>query len=452
MDIKLEKTDNVSGKIVVNVTSDDYADKVKSELKKIAATHVIPGFRKGHVPMNQLIRRFGRDVKSDVLNNLVFQEVYKYIQDNKLHVLGEPMPVERKEINLDDNDYTFEYRIGLAPDFKLNVNKDITIPYYTIEVSDQMRQDQDKSLRERLGSQVPGDAYEDRALVKGVMMELNPDGTVKETEDAIQVTSTIVAPFYFKSKEEAAKFEGTKVGDKVVFNPYASCEGNVAELASMLNIDKDKAADVKADFELAISEYVVLRPAEHDQEFFNNVFGADKVHNEDEYTKALTDMIAASLAGNSRALFARDVRKYFTDKYADVELPEAFLKEWLVARNEGLKAETIDEEFVKMRPDLIWQLVSDDITRQFNIEVKEENLLDAARQYARQQFAQYGMTNLDDETITDYAKRLMNEKDFRRRIYESVDENLLFAAVHQAVTLDEKTVTLDEFKKIAEAE
>lgn len=449
MNVTLEKTDNVEGVIRASVDKADYVDKVKKELNRISKTHVIPGFRKGHVPMDQLRRRFGKEVKSEVINDLVFREVIKYIQDNKVEILGEPLPKEVTEIPLEDGDYTFAYEVGFAPAIEVKVDKDTTLPYYTIEVSDEMREQQDKALCERLGSQVPGDTVDDRALVKGVIMELNEDGSVKESEDAIQVVNGIVAPFYFKDKDEEAKFIGKHVDDKVVFNPWKTCEGNPAELSSMLNIDKDKTADVKGDFQMTISEIIVAKPAEHNQDFYDNVFGKDKVHNEEEYKTALTEMIARSLADNSRSLFAAQTHEYYLEKFKDLQLPDAFLKRWLMARNEELTEANIEEEYAKMRPSLIWQLVKDEISKNLDIKVEEEDLTALAKSITYQQFAQYGMTNMDETVISDYAKRMLENKEYRQRIHDNVSENKVFAVIEDNVTLDNKTVSLDEFKAIA---
>lgn len=449
MNVTFEKEGNVSGKIIVTVDVADYEDKVKKELRKFSETHIIPGFRKGHVPMDQLRRRFGKDVKSEVINDMVFDAVKDYIAKEKLAVIGQPIPEEVKEIKLDDENYTFSYEVGLAPDYNVEVNKDTTLPYYTIEVSDEMLADQDKALCRRLGSQVPGEEVEPDALVKGTIFELNEDGSVKETDDAIQVINGILAPNYLKDKDEAAKFEGKKVGDKVVFNPAKACDGNVAELSSMLNIDKEKAPAVKADFEFTITEIIVLRPAEHNQEFFDNVFGADKVHNEEEYKEALTQMIARDLEPNSNQLFGAMTRQYYIDKYKDVELPETFLKKWLLRADENLKPETIDEEFAKMRDSLVWQLVEDEIARKLEVKVTEDFLLEQAKSIAYQQFAQYGITNLDDETITEHAKRLLANKDFYSRIYDNASTNMIFAAIRAAVTIDDQKVTIDQFRELA---
>lgn len=450
MNVSFEKLNDVEGKIIVNVEESDYKAKVESEIKKIGRTHNIPGFRKGHVPMGQLVRMFGKQVKSDVLNQEVYEAVVNYIRDNKLGILGEPLPVEVKEISIEQKDFTFAYEIGLAPELDINLDKSTTLDYYPIKVSDEMQEQQDKMLRERFGKQEPGQEFEERALVKGVLMELNADGSVKTDDDAIQVTAGIVAPFLFKSKEEAAKFEGKKVGDKVVFNPSASCEGNVAELASMLNIDKERAAEVKADFELAISEIIVNRLAEYGQEFYDDVFGKDKVTSEEDYHKNVTAMIAAQLAPNSENLFQYTTEKALVEKYGNFELPAEFLKKWLVARNEGLTAENIDAEYDKMIPSIKWQLIKERVAQQAGVKIEKEDLENYAKAIAAQQLAQYGMYNLGDDVLADYAKRILDDKNSRAHIIEQVGDRKLFDAIKNLVTIDVKEVSLDEFKEVAE--
>lgn len=448
MNVTLDKTSDTEGKFIVNVEEADYENKVKEELKKIGREAHIPGFRQGHVPAGQIKARFGKQAKSQVLNDTVYEAVINYIRDNKLNVLGEPLPVEVKEINLNDKDYTFEYEIGLAPVLDIKLDKEVTLPYYTIAVSDEMLDEQDKNLCQRLGSQVPGDEVDENAIVKGVIMQLNEDGTINENAGAIQVVNGIVAPRYFKDKDEAAKFIGKKVDDKVVFNPWKSCEGNSAELASMLNIDKEIAADVKGDFQLTISEIIVLKPAEHNQEFFDNVFGKDNVKDEEGYKKALTELIARDLANNSEQLFHANAEKYLMDKYGDMQLPVAFLKKWLVARNEELTAENIDKEFEDMLPSLKWQLIREKINNDLNVEIKEEDLLNYAKSIAYHQFAQYGITNIDDETIEQSAKRLLNERGTHNRLVEQLSDIKLIGAVKEAVALDNKTVSLEDFREL----
>ncbi len=452
MQVTLEKTGDLEGRVKVEVTQNDYLDKVNKELKEIGRTRVIPGFRKGHVSIDQLRRRFGKEVKSHVLNEEVYRSVIEYIRENKLEVLGEPLPVEVKEINLDDTDYTFEYEVGLAPAIEANIDKEITVPFYTIEVSDEMVKEQDTALCERFGAQVPGEEVDAKALVKGAIMQLNADGTVNTEENAIQVVDGIVAPMYFTDKDQAALFLGKKVGDKVVFNPFKTCNGNAAELASMLHIEKDRTAEVTGDFEMAISEIIVLKPAEHGEEFYKEVFPGNTVTTEEEYFAELRKMIASQLLPNSDHLFNRDVQKELMTRFGNFDLPAEFLKKWLVARNEGLTAENVNEEYDKMTPSIRWELLRGKIAENLDIKVTDDDMLQFAKALAFQQFAQYGMTNMDDETITNYARRILEDKNYLGRMREDVGNRKLFNAIKALVNLDAKAVSLDEFKALAQAE
>lgn len=450
MNVTIEKTSAVYGIINVNVVEADYADKVNKELRTIGAKRVIPGFRQGHTPLPTLARMFGKQAKSEVLNDLVYDAVISHIRENKLHVLGEPLPIEKKEINLEDKDYDFKYEIGFAPELDITIDKNVKIPFYTIEVSEQMYKDEDEALRKRFGSQEPGEVTDDRSLIKGSLQQLNADGSVNENEGAIQVTDAIVAPFTFKDDKQKALFVDKHVNDKVVFNPYDSCNGNAVELSSMLNIDKSIAGDVHSDFVLAISEIIVMKEAEHNQTFYDAVFGKDKVQDEAAYEAAVKEGLAAQLARNSNELFDVTARNYFVEKYGDMELPTEFLKKWLVVRNEELTVENIDKEYEQMLPSLKWQLIEERIANVLNIEIKEDDVLAYAKGVANHQFMQYGISNMDDATITDYAKRLLKDNNMRSRIVEAASEMKLFGTLRNAVTIEEKKVSFDEFKKIAE--
>lgn len=450
MNITAQNTDAVSMRLTVTVDENDYKDKVTEDLKKIGKTHQIPGFRKGHITLPDLRRRFGKQVTSDVINQVVYEGVMKYIEDNKLNVLGQPMPVEVKELDFNNKEFTFEYDLALAPNLNIKLDKETKIPYYEITVSDEMVKEQDQAFRKRFGAQVPGETVEPDALVKGAIMELNEDGTVKEGDDAIQVVSGIVAPMYFQDKEEAAKFDGKKVGDKVVFNPRKASGDNITELASMLNIDKERTAAVNGHFEMAISEIIVVRPAELGEEFYAQVFGKDKVHNEEEYLAAVKEMIANELSGNSEMIFRLSARKELMAKYGNMELPEAILKKWLISRNdEKLNEQNIDEEFSKMRPDLEWQLIKEDVARELGVKIEEADLKSFAKVTAARQFAQYGMTNMADDVVEKYAENLLEDKNYRGRLIEQVGDIKLFGAIENAITLDKHQVSLDEFKEIA---
>lgn len=451
MNVTMEKIDNVSARLTVSIEEKDYQEKVAKELKEIGRRHTIPGFRKGHVPAGELNRRFGRQVASDVINQEVYDAVTKYIQENKLAILGEPLPVEVKELDLkNEKDFTFQYEMGLAPEINVTLDKDTHLPYYQIDVTKEMVDEQDASMRKRFGSQVPGEEVDAEALVKGTIMELNEDGSVKDSEDAIQTINGILAPKYLKGKDDADKFIGKKVGEKVVFNPYNACGGNISELASMLNVSKDVAENVKGDFEMAISEILVVKPAELNEEYYKMVFGPDKVKTEEEYFDAVKNMIASQLVGNSEYLFNAMAERSFVEKYGNIELSQEFLKKWLVARNSELTAENIDSEFEKMIPALKWQLIKERIATLAEVKIEEADVLNHAKRVAANQFAQYGMANVDDEMLADYAKRMLADKNYRPRIVEEVGDVKLFEAIKNGVSLDVEVVSIEKFKELAE--
>lgn len=450
MNVTFEKTGDARGLVTVTVAEADYTEKVNDKLKQIGKTHTVPGFRKGHISLPELRKRFGREVKSEAINDVVINAVFDYIKENNIKLIGQPLPAESKEIDLKETDYTFTYDVALWPEINLVLNKDVKLPFYTIDVTKEMIDEQDKALCERFGAQQPGDEVDAKAVVKGTIMQLDENGAVMTGDDAIQMVNGIVAPFLFKDMAEADKFLGKHLNDKVVFNPSKACEGNVAELSSMLNIDKGKAADVKSDFEFAISEIIVLKLAEHAQDLYDDVFGKDKVHTEEEYFEGVKNMIAASLYPNSVQLNNRDIHDYLMDKYAaDVKVDADLLKRWIHLNNPETKMEDIDKDFDNMLPGIKWELISGTVTDFLKVEVAEADLNAQANALARQQLQQYGMYNMDDETIADMAKRILNDKQIRQRIHSQVEEIKLFNSVRDAITLEEKHVSLDEFKKLA---
>lgn len=446
MNVTLEKTNDLEGKLTVAVEEADYAEKVKAALKKIGQTRDIPGFRKGHIDMAQLRKRFGKMVKSDVLNETVYDAVIKYIVDNKLDILGQPLPVDVKEINLDEKDYTFEYEVGFAPELDMKLDKSVTLPFYNIAVEDHMVAEQDEELRRRNGDRITVEVYEDRALVKGVLRELDAEG--QPAAEGIVVEDGIVGPFTFKDKEEAAKFEGKKVGEAVVFNPFKASEGNEAEIASMLHINRDDVEAHRGDFALEIKEMLAVRPAEHNQEFYDKVFGAGVVTDEEQYNQKVREGIAQALQPNSANLFQRQAEDYLMATYGDMKLPVAFLEKLMERRKEDGETLTAEEMVKQATPSLKWDLIENKAAAQLEVKVTEDDVKALAHNIAASTLMQYGMTQLGDEMVEYYANNLMQDKQQRERIARQAFIQQLFSKLHAAVTLDEKTVTLDEFRNL----
>lgn len=444
MKITKDEISPVDVRLTVAIDENDYKDDVTKKLKEIGRTHVIPGFRKGHVPFGELKRRFGKQMTSDVINDVVYRGVIDYITENKLPVMGHPVPVEVKEA-VEEGDQEFKYDLALVPQLDIKVDKDSTYPFYEIEVTDEMIDEQDKNMRKRFGTQKPGEEMTEDGVVKGTLMQLNEDGAINQNEGAIQVTDGIVFPLYFKDKEEAAKFDGKKPGDKVVFNPWKAAGGDAGELASMLHIDKTIAGDVKSDFEMTISEIIVNVPAELNDEYYKMVFGEDKVHNEEEYRAAVKDLIANELSQNSHILFRNQFDKAMFDKYGDMQLPAETIKKLFFA-----DAENPDEAFKAQENGIKHEIIENNLLKLLNIEVNEDEILGMAKALTARQFAQYGMTGLDDEIITRYAKEQLGKREVHQQMAQQMLTSKLYDTIEKTVTLDKKSVSLDDFKKIAQ--
>ncbi len=445
MKITKDEISPVDVRLTVAIDENDYKDEVTKKLKELGRTHVIPGFRKGHVPFGELKRRFGKQLTSDVINDVVYRAVVDYISENKLPVMGHPVPVEIKEA-FEEGDQEFKYDLALIPQLDIKLDKEAHYPYYEIDVTEEMIDEQDKNMRKRFGTQKPGEEMTEDGVVKGTLMQLNEDGSVNQNEGAIQVTDGIVFPLYFKDKEETAKFAGKKPGDKVVFNPWKAAAGDAGELASMLHVDKAIAGDIKSDFEMNISEIIVNIPAELGDEYYKTVFGEDKVHNEEEYRNAVKELIANELSQNSHILFRNQFDKAMFEKYgADMQLPAETIKKLFFA-----EAENADEAYKAQENGIKHEIIETNLLKALNVEITPEEVLEMAKYLTARQFAQYGMTGLDDEIITRYAKEQLEKPEIRQQMSQQVLMSKLYDTIEKTVTLDKQTVSLDEFKKIAQ--
>lgn len=448
MNVNFEKIGNVNAKITVSIVEDDYKNDVKKSLAEVGMKRPIKGFRPGHVPAGLLKKFYGEQVLSEVLDRMVGRAFTQYIVDNKIDLLGEPMPINDGPIDLkSQKDFEFKFELGLAPEFELKLDKDVKVPYYNIEVTDEMVQNQDKNFRKRYGKQVAGEVAEEDSLLRGSLVELNAEGA--ELEDGIKVEKTVICPLYLKNDDEKKKFVGAKVGDGVVYNPNASVDGNVTELSALLNVDKEQA-DVKSDFKFVVEEILVNEDAALDQELFDNVLGKDEAKTEEEYFAKVKEMLAAQLKNDSNYRFTLDAETVLKGVVGDLELPEEFLKRFLAAREENADPAKIEEDFPKTKAQLQWHLIKEKVAKNFALKVETEDKLRLARYFAAQQFAQYGMPNVPQDTLEDYAHRLLEDEKYNSEITNRALEDKIFAQIQNAVTLDEKTVSVDEFNKLFE--
>ena len=448
MNVTLDKTGNVTGVLTISLVEEDYQGEVKKKLSQLNRTRPLKGFRPGHVPAGLLKKQYGGAVTADVVDEIVSRELTKYIRENNLDLLGEPMLTEDTKVDMvNEKDFSFKFDLGFAPEFELKLDKRVKVPYYNIEVSQEMIDKQNEAYKKRFGTQVPGEVSTEEALLRGSLVELNEDGTVKE--DGIKVDRTIISPKYLKDEGEKAKLIGLKVDDEVTFNPNKAAGGNITELAAMLAVDKDKA-DVKSDFTFKVGEIMVNKDAEMGQEFFDTVLGKDVAKSEEEYNEKIKEMLAGQLKSDSNYRFTIDAEAVLKKKVGDLELPDEFLKRYLLSTNKDADAEKIEEEYPRTREEIVWQLIKEKIAKAYEVKIEKEDMMRLARIYASQQFAQYGIGNVPEETLDRYAGELMENKDYAREITRRAFEDKVFATIHDNVSLTEKNVTVEEFNKLYE--
>ena len=446
MNVTLDKNGNVSGVLTISLVEEDYQAEVKKQLSLLGRRRPIKGFRPGHVPASLLQKHYGGQVTAEVVDEIITRELTNYIRENNIDLLGEPMLSKDTKVDLvNEKNFEFKFDLGFAPEFDLKLDKRVKVPYYNIEVSQEMVDNQDGAFLKRFGTQVPGEVSSEDALIRGALVELNEDGSVKE--GGISVERTIVSPKYQKDEEEKKKLVGLKVNDEVVINPYKGAGGNLTEMASMLAVDKDQA-DVKSDFNFKVEEILVNKDAEHGQELYDMVFGKDVAKTEKEYYAKIKEMLAGQLKSDSNYRFTIDAEKVLLKKVGELELPDEFLKRYLVSINKDTEPAKIEEEYPRTREEIVWQLIKEKVAKQYDVKIEKEDQMRLARIYAAQQFAQYGIGNVPDETLDRYAGALMEYKDSAKEINRRAFEDKVFATIRDIESLTEKTVSVVEFNKL----
>lgn len=452
MNVSFEQIDAVNGMLTVDIKREDFAADVNKEVAQMGVRHPLKGFRPGKAPKSLLMKFYGASVTADVIDRMVGRAVYDYIRENKLQVLGEPLPNENTKVDImKDEEMSFKYDLGLAPTIELKLNKRINVPYYNIEVTDQMVDDAIAHDRKRLGTLVDGEVSDKESMLRGSMIELDEQGNDKE--NGIKVERTVISPRYMVDEDEAAKFVGVKVGDTFTFNPHKANNGNIAELAAMLNVDR-AAADVKSDFRVTIEEIKVNKEAEMNEEFFKGVLGTEtEVKDEAAFREAVREMIARANVPESNYRFTVDAQRILTEKAGDLQLPEEFLKRFLKVRRaqeNKENAEITDEEAQNMFKQLRWQLVKDHLAQALEIKVEKEDIDTAAFIFAQQQLSQYGIYNAPEDLVKQQAERFMQDERARDAIQEHAIDNKFYAAVKEAVKVNEKTISVEDFRKLYE--
>ncbi len=450
MNVSLKNIDAVSGIVKLEIVKADYAEQVEKSLRNFRQKANVPGFRKGMVPMGMVKKMYGKHVLVEEVNKLVSENLFSYIRENKLNILGEPMPneSEQKPINFDtQEDFEFCFDVALAPEINITLSKSDKLPYYEVAIDDEMLNQQIDAYTANFGTYDKAEEVEEKDMVKGTVAELE-NGSPKE--GGIVVEEAVLMPAYMKDEAEKAKFVGAKVNSVVVFNPNKAYEGAEAEIASFLKVDKEAVAGITGDFSFEITEITRHQKAEMNQELFDKVFGEGVVTSEEEFKNKIKEALTDQFTPQSDYKFLLDAREVLVQKAGEMKFADDMLKRWLVAANENTTAEKVEEDFPKMIEDLKYQLIKENLVKSNNLKVEDADIEAFAKRVAQAQFAQYGMLSVPEDVLANYAKDMLKNKQTLQNIIDRAVEEKLAAWLKEQVELDVKEVSTEEFGKLFE--
>lgn len=445
MEFTLTNLDATSARLVVKVVEADYAAQVEKTLKSFRQKANIPGFRPGMVPMGLVKKQYGTAVKAEEINKLLQQKVFEYIKENKVDMLGEPLPSAEQQSEIDfvnGTEFTFEFDIALAPKFDASLSSADSLPYYRIQPTDEMIDGQVQSYAQRCGEYKQVESFESGDMIKGHLVEV--------AEGGVDVRDAVLMPSYMKNDEQKALFNGAKVDDVVTFNPFAAYEGSGAELASLLKVEKDQVEAHNGDFTLTVSEITRFVASEINQDVFDAAFGKDVVTNEADFRAKIAEQFEARFEVESDYKLLMDVRTYLMNRIGKLEFPEALLRRIMELNRENDEP-VKDEDFNKSLEELAWHLIKEKLAKQYEIKVDDNDVLSAAKAATRDQFAQYGMANVPEDLLENYAREMLKQDRTREALITRAVDVKLIAAIKGAITLNEEKVTVDEFnQKVSE--
>jgi trigger factor len=447
MNIQFECADKINGLMTITIEKADYEEKVNKTLKDYRKKAQIPGFRPGMVPMGLIKKQYGTAAKVDEVNRLLGEKLYEYIRENNINMLGEPLPSEQqKPLNMEgDETLEFVFDIAVAPEFKAELSSKDKIDYYDITVDDKLIDQQVDMYAQQAGEMVEVQEWSGNDTLKGDMRQLDAEGNT--LEGGMESAGAVIMPSYIKDEEEKKKFEGAKPGDIITFNPKKAYAGSDAELASLLKVTKEEVKDLDSDFSFQLTTISHYQPAAVDAKLFERIFGED-VKTEAEFRQRISDMIKPQLAGNSDYKFMQDVRKYMEEKVGKLDMPEALLKRFMLQQNKDKGEEFVEKNFDASINELRWHLIREQLAAQTAIKVEDADLKEMAKQAIRAQFAQYGMSNLPDDMVENYAEEQLKKRENINQFVDRAVEIKLTAALKQLVTLNMKPISFDDFNKM----
>lgn len=450
MNISFEAPDKINGLMTITLETADYQPEVDKTLKDYRKRANIPGFRPGQAPMGMIKRQYGPSVKVDAINKMLGEKLYEYVRENKIQMLGEPLPSEQQE-QLDfesDQPLTFKFDIAVAPQFEAKLSGKDHVPYYNITVDDKLVDQQVEMYQSRAGHYDKVEQYdaEQRDMLKGDLRELDADGNVKE--GGITVADAVLMPQYIKADDQKKLFDGAKLGDIITWNPRKAYPESDVEVSSLLKIQKEEVKDHEGDFTFQVTEISRFMKAEVNQELFDMALGKDAVKDEKEFRQKIADQISQQFKADSDYKFLLDVRAHMEKKVGKLEFPEALLKRIMLNNNKDKGEDFVEKNFEASIKELGWHMIKEQLVAAQGIKVEDDDLKSVAKEAARAQFAQYGMSNVPEEYLDNYAAEMLKKRENVDGLVDRAVDVKLSAALKNVVKLDEKDITLEDFQKL----
>jgi trigger factor len=449
MNIIQENIDDLNAVLKIQVEKPDYDEKVEKVLRDYRKKANIKGFRPGMVPIGLIRKMYGKAVMIDEINKVVTDNIQNYLTDQKIEILGDPLPKadEHEDIDFDTKEsFTFSFEVGLAPSFELKLSKKNKVTSYEIIADEKMKEEYLANYTRRYGKFEKADVSEEKDMLKGKIEALDESGNTKT--GGLFADDTTLGIDVIKDKKIKKEFIGKAAGDVVDFDLRKALP-NDYEIAGLLKRQKDEVKGIDGSFRFTVNEVSRFHPAEINQELFNRVYGEGIVTSEEEFRKKLDEEIANNLKQETEFKLSADLKKLAMDK-TEFQLPEEFLKKWLLKINDKTTAEQIEKEFGSFTQDLKWQLIRNKIARENEIKITDEELQKEAENITRYQFKQYGLFYATSEQITNYAKETLKREEDAKRIADKILEEKVIELMKEMVKIDDKSVSIDEFNKLFE--
>jgi len=457
MDITLNNINELNAILKIKLHKEDYEPKVTKSLNKFRKTANIKGFRIGMAPIGMIKKMYGKGVMVEEINRLVSENLYKYITDSKIDILGEPIPSinEKSDVDFDNDEQTefqFNFDLGLMPKINTNLEFLNDIPKYKIIVNEDLINKQVESYQYNFGQYIEYETIEDKCLVNSDLLEV--DETTNEKENGLFKENASMLVEYIKDEEIKQHFQGKKVGD-VLFVDIKKAYPNETDLAGMLGLKKEELQNVGSFFKVTINKIQKFVPSELNQELFDKAFGVNNITSEEQLRQKIKENYEKNFVKETEFKLLLDAKEKFLN--SNIELPAEFLKRWLMIANQDKKIteEQLDKEFPQIEKDIKWTLVKNSFIKSFDIKVTEEDALETSKEILGYELTQYGIT-LDQfpaEQFETFAKERLNNKEKpeeRNRIFERAAEQKFTRFLINKVNFEEKEVSIDEFQKFFE--